>query len=480
VIEHRSLFIDGRWVDPAGSDVIEVVSPHTEQPVGRVPHASSPDVDRAVESARRAFDSGEWPRLSPVDRAKTVTRLADAYESRLEDMAQLITLEMGSPISFARLVQAGMPLGLLRYYSDLASEFAFEEERNGLMGKVLVVREPVGVVAAIAPWNVPQCIVMQKLAPALIAGCTVVLKPSPETPLDAYLLAELAKEVGLPPGVLNIVPADRAVSEYLVGHPLVDKVSFTGSTTAGRRIAALCGENLKRCALELGGKSAAIVLDDADLTNLVTGLRFASLMNTGQACVAQTRILASKNRYAEVCDAIVGLAESLSVGDPSDPATDVGPLVSSRQRERVEGYIARGQREGAVLATGGGRPGSMKSGWYVEPTVFTHVDNDMSIAREEIFGPVLAVIPFTDEADAVRIANDSSYGLAGSVWTRDVDHGIDIARRIRTGTYGVNQYSAEFCAPFGGYKSSGIGREMGPEGLSAYLEYKSIAPLEIG
>ena len=480
MIEHRSLFIDGKWVDPAGSDVIDVISPHTGQPVGRVPHASERDVDRAVASARRAFDSGEWPRLSPVDRAKTVSRLADAYESRLEDMAQLITLEMGSPISFSRLVQAGMPLGLLRYYSGLASEFPFEEERTGLMGNVLVTREPMGVVAAIIPWNVPQCIVMQKLAPALIAGCTVVLKPSPETPLDVYLLAELAEEVGLPAGVLNVVPADRAVSEYLVRHPLVDKVSFTGSTTAGRRIASLCGENLKRCALELGGKSAAIVLDDADLTNLVTGLRFASLMNTGQACVAQTRILASKNRYAEVCDAIVGLAESLSVGDPADPATDVGPLVSARQRERVEGYIARGERDGAVLATGGRRPEAMTSGWYVQPTVFTNVDNDMAIAREEIFGPVLSVIPFTNEADAVRIANDSPYGLAGSVWTRDVDHGIDIARRVRTGTYGVNQYSAEFCAPFGGYKSSGIGREMGPEGLSAYLEYKSIAPLEIG
>ena len=480
MIEHRSLFIDGTWVEPAGTDVIEVVSPHTGDIVGRVPHASERDVDAAVEAARRAFDSGEWPRLSPLDRAKAVGRLADAYEARAEDMAQLITLEMGSPISFSRLVQAGMPIGLLRYYAGLAAEFPFEEERTGMMGNVLVTREPMGVVAAIIPWNVPQCIIMQKLSPALIAGCTVVLKPSPETPLDAYLLAELAEEVGLPAGVINVVPADREVSEYLVRHPLVDKVSFTGSTGAGRRIAALCGENLKRCALELGGKSAAIVLDDADLNNLVTGLRFASLMNTGQACVAQTRILASTTRYAEVCDAIVGLAQSLSVGDPSDPATDVGPLVSSRQRDRVEGYIARGEKEGAVLATGGRRPANMTSGWYVEPTVFTDVNNDMVIAREEIFGPVLSVIPFDDEADAVRIANDNEYGLAGSVWTRDVAHGIEIARKVRTGTYGVNQYSAELCAPFGGYKASGIGREMGPEGLSAYLEYKSIAPLDLG
>jgi aldehyde dehydrogenase (NAD+) len=479
VIEHRSLYVGGSWVAPLGRDVIEVVSPQTAEAVGRVPHAARGDIDRAVAAARTAFDEGEWPRLTPAERGAIVSKLADAYESRLEDMAQVITLEMGSPISFSRLVQAGMPVGLLRYYGGLASEFPFEEERTGAFGRVLVTREPVGVVAAIVPWNVPQCIALQKLSPALVAGCTVVIKPSPETPLDAYLLAEIADGAGLPPGVLNVVPADREVSEYLVSHPLVDKVSFTGSTAAGRRVGALCGQNLKRCGLELGGKSAAIVLDDADVGQLVAGLGFASLMNSGQACVAQTRILVSNDRYAEVADAVVGLARSLVVGDPTDPATQIGPLVSARQRDRVEGYIAAGRDEGAVVATGGGRPQGQPVGWFVEPTVFTNVSNDMTIAREEIFGPVLTVIPFTDERDAIRIANDSDYGLAGSVWTADVAHGIDVARQVRTGSYGVNQYSPELCAPFGGYKASGIGREMGPEGLSAYLEYKSITPLEV-
>jgi aldehyde dehydrogenase (NAD+) len=479
VIEHRAFYVGGAWVDPLGSDSIDVVSPHTGEVVGRVPHATEADVDRAAAAARTAFDSGDWPRLTPTERGKIVGQLADAYQARMEEMAQLITLEMGSPISFSRFVQAAMPVGLLRYYAGLAAEFPFEEERVGDLGRVLVTREPTGVVAAITPWNVPQCIALQKLSPALVAGCTVVLKPSPETPLDAYLLAEIADSVGLPPGVLNVVPADREVSEYLVTHPKVDKVSFTGSTAAGRRIGALCGENLKRCALELGGKSAAIVLDDADVNHLVSGLRFASLMNTGQACVAQTRILVSGNRYAEVCDAIVDMARSLVVGDPADAATDIGPLVSSRQRDRVEGYIGVGKSEGAVLATGGGRTKGLPAGWYVDPTVFTDVTNDMTIAREEIFGPVLSVIPFADEQDAIRIANDSDFGLAGSVWTADVAHGIDVARQVRAGTYGVNQYSAELCAPFGGYKASGVGREMGPEGLSAYLEYKSIAPLEV-
>jgi aldehyde dehydrogenase (NAD+) len=291
-------------------------------------------------------------------------------------------------------------------------------------------------------------------------------------------LAEIADNVGLPKGVLNIVPADRATSEYLVTHPLVAKVSFTGSTVAGRRIASLCGANLKRCALELGGKSAAIVLNDADVSQLVGSLPFASLMNNGQACIAQTRTLVSKASYNEVSEAVVEMVRSLAVGDPSDPTTAIGPLVSANHRERVEGYIAAGRGEGAVLATGGGRPSGLSRGWYVEPTVFTGVENSMKIAREEIFGPVLSVIPYTDEQDAIRIANDSEYGLAGSVWTADVEHGIEVAKRVRTGTYGVNQYSADLSAPFGGYKASGIGREMGPEGLSAYLEYKSIAPLD--
>jgi betaine-aldehyde dehydrogenase len=346
-----------------------------------------------------------------------------------------------------------------------------------LASEMIVRREPVGVVGAIVPWNVPQFVTMSKLAPALIAGCAIVIKPSPETPLDAFKLAELLDEAGIPKGVVSIIPAGREVGEHLVRHPGVDKIAFTGSTAAGRRIAGICGEQLKRCTLELGGKSAAIVLDDADLEQTVAGLKFASLMNNGQACVAQTRILASRDRYDDVVDAIGGMMGALAVGDPHDAATEVGPLVAERQQERVEKYIALGQEEGAKVEVGGnGRPAGQEKGWYVKPTLFTGVDNSMRIAQEEIFGPVLAVIPYDDPDDAVRIANDSDYGLAGSVWTADVEAGLDIARRVRTGTYGVNQYTMDFMAPFGGYKGSGIGREFGREGLEHYLELKSIAP----
>jgi len=302
----------------------------------------------------------------------------------------------------------------------------------------------------------------------------VVLKPAPETPLDAYMLAEAAIEAGLPPGVLNIVAAGREVGEHLVTHPGVDKIAFTGSTAAGRRIAALCGEQLKRCTLELGGKSAAIICADADLDATVAGLMSASLMNNGQACVAQTRILVQRNRYDETVDALTAAVANMVVGDPMDPATEIGPLTSARQRERVEGYISAGRDEGASVALGGGRPSGLDRGWYVEPTVFTGVDNSMRIAQEEIFGPVLAVIPYTDESEAIAIANDSPYGLSGSVWSADNARATDIARQIDTGTVSVNGFMIEFCSPFGGYKDSGLGRELGPEGLSHYLEMKSI------
>src|SRR5690606_16065032 len=377
---------------------------------------------------------------------------------------------------FSNLAQAPQPLGMLQYYAQLGATFEQEEERPGVFGPVTVRREPVGVVAAVVPWNVPQFVTMTKVAPALLAGCAIVLKPAPETPLDAYLLAEMAQEAGVPAGVLNIVPAGREVSEHLVSHPDVDKVAFTGSTAAGRRIAALCGEQLKRVSLELGGKSAAIVLDDADLASSMGMLAIASLMNNGQACVAQTRILASRNRYDEVVEAVANMVNSQPVGDPADPATGIGPLVAKRQQERVEGYIKIGMDEGAKVVVGGlERP--RDRGWYVAPTVFAGVTNDMRIAREEIFGPVLAVIPYEDEADAVRIANDSEYGLAGTVWTADTERGMEVARQVRTGTYGVNCYMIETGAPFGGYKASGLGRELGPEGLAGYLEYKTIARL---
>ena len=471
--EHDRLFIGGEWTAPAGTGTIDVISPHTEEVIGRVPEGTEADIDAAVAAARRAFDEGPWPRMTPAERAEIVGRLSAIYAERQQEMADLVTDEMGSPIMFSVFGQAAIPQMVLQYYVDLAASYTWEEERQGMLGPVTVTQEPVGVVAAIVPWNVPQFTLMLKLAPALIAGCTVVAKPSPETPLDTYLLAEWIKEAGIPDGVVNIVPAGREVGAHLVAHPDVDKVSFTGSTAAGRTIAAVCGEQLKRVTLELGGKSAAIILDDADLASTIEGFKLASLMNNGQACAAQTRILASRRRYDEVADALAAMVGGLSVGEPADYGTEIGPLVAKRQQERVENYIRIGQDEGAKLITGGlDRPHDR--GWYVAPTVFGDVGNDMRIAREEIFGPVLVLIPYDDEADAVRIANDSEYGLGGSVWTSDAAHGVDVARRIRTGSCGVNMYSIDPNTPFGGYKNSGLGRELGPEGLHAYLEHKSI------
>ncbi len=471
-----SFYIGGEWVAPASSQLIEVVSPHTEEVIATVPDGTPADMDAAVVAARRAFEGSDWSGLSYPQRAEIVQRFADLYAARLTDMADVITAEMGSPASFSQLAQSPAPWMMLTTFLGIANQYPWEEERVGVLGSPVIVRsEPVGVVAAIVPWNVPQFVIMSKLAPALLTGCTMVIKPAPETPLDSYLMAELLDEAGVPDGVVNIVAGGREAGEHLVKHPGIDKVAFTGSTAAGRRIASICGEQLKRCSLELGGKSAAIILDDADLASTMDGLKFASLMNNGQACVAQTRILASRSRYTEVVDALAELVGGLAVGDPTDPNTDVGPLVAERQQERVEKYIALGQEEGArVVAGGGGRPHGIERGWYVRPTVFADVNNDMRIAREEIFGPVLTVIPFDDVDDAVRIANDSEYGLAGSVWTGDVAAGMDVARKVRTGTYGINQYTMDFVAPFGGFKASGLGREFGKEGLEHYTELKSI------
>ncbi len=475
---YEKLFIGGEWVEPSGTTSIDVISPHSEELVGRVPEGTEADVDRAVAAAREAFDTGEWPLLAPEERIAAVQKFCDAYAAHIPDLAEVITEEMGSPITFSNLAQSPAPWMMLITFLEVAREYPWEERRQGVLGSdVIVRREAAGVVGAIVPWNVPQFVTMSKLAPALITGCTIVVKPSPETPLDAMKMAEILEESGIPKGVVSVIPAGREVGEHIVKHPGIDKIAFTGSTAAGRRIAAICGEQLKRCTLELGGKSAAIILDDADLAATVEGLKFASLMNNGQACVAQTRILASRDRYDEVVDAVGAMVGALAVGDPHDPATEVGPLVAERQQERVEKYVALGQEEGAKVVVGGnGRPDGLEKGWYVKPTLFSNVDNSMRIAQEEIFGPVLAVIPYDDADDAVRIANESDYGLAGSVWTADIDTGLDVARRVRAGTYGINQYTMDFVAPFGGFKGSGIGREFGREGLDAYVELKSIVP----
>ena len=471
---YDSFFIGGKWVAASGSDTIQVVSPATEEIIGSVPDATNADIDKAVAAAREAFDLGPWPRMAPADRADIMASISAAITARMDEFATLISNENGSPYNFSIMGQVFAATAVLDYFTGLTREYPFEETRQGMMGPTLVRHEGVGVAAGIIPWNVPLFIVMLKLAPALASGSTIVLKPAPETPLDANLLADIIAEAGVPAGVVNIVAAGREVGEHLVRHPDIDKVSFTGSTVAGRKIGAICGEQLKRCTLELGGKSAAIICDDTDLATVIPGLLPAAIMNNGQACVAQTRILASRNRYAEVRDALAEGVAAYKVGDPLDPETECGPLVAERQRDRVEGYIASGIAEGATLVVGGGRPAGLDKGWYVEPTLFADVDNSMTIAQEEIFGPVITLIPFDTEDDAVAIANDSDYGLSGSVWTDDIEKGIDIARQVRTGTYTVNGFGMDFGSPFGGFKSSGVGRELGPEGLGAFLEDKTI------
>jgi len=470
---HDYLYIGGRRVSPSSDTVIDVVSPHSGEIVASVPAAARADIDSAVRAASLALTSSEWGALSTERRLAVVARFADEYEKLAGAFAEAMTQEMGCPVSLVRALHVDPAVRVLRYYLSLGQDYPFEELRKGARSTV-VLRQPVGVVAAVIPWNGPVFLTMLKLAPALVSGCAMVLKAAPEAPLSSYVLISAAEAAGLPAGVLNVLTADREVSEYLVTHPGVRKVSFTGSTAAGQRIAQLCGERLKRFNLELGGKSAAIILDDADLDMAVGTLRLASFANSGQVCTARTRILVPWSRYDEVVAAIGAMAASLKVGSPTDPSTDLGPLVSKRQRDLVLDLIGVGVAEGARLVTGGGVPAGLESGCYVQPTVFADVTPEMRIAREEIFGPVVCVIGYEDEDEAVRIANDSDFGLSGSVFTGDVARGMRLARRIESGTFGINTFGNDVCAPFGGLKLSGVGREMGPEGLEGYFEYRSI------
>jgi acyl-CoA reductase-like NAD-dependent aldehyde dehydrogenase len=474
-IESSHLFIGGRWAAPQGSGRIAVHSASTEELIGSVPEAANEDVDAAVGAARVAFDDPSgWSSWTAHERADALERLATALESRGEDTARRVSAQNGMPIAIARQIEAVFPAAMCRYYAGLARETQFVEQRTGLLGgDIEVLRKPVGVVGAIVPWNFPQTLTFWKLAPLLAAGCTVVLKPSPETVLDTLELAEAVMEADIPAGVVNIVPGGRDTGAYLVEHPGIDKVAFTGSTAAGRTIAARCGELLRPVTLELGGKSAAIVLDDADLENSLEALFGATLLNNGQTCYLGTRVLAPRSRYDEVLALLGGFADSLQVGDALDETTQIGPLASANQRRRVEGYIERGKAEGATVVAGG-RPAEQDRGWFVQPTVFGNVENSHTIAREEIFGPVLAVIPYDSDDDAVALANESDYGLGGTVWTRDQERGEAVARRVQTGTIGINHYLPDPAAPFGGVKQSGIGRENGPEGLAAYLTYQTI------
>ncbi|WP_188195268.1 aldehyde dehydrogenase [Nonomuraea sp. SYSU D8015] len=477
-LRHDTFFIGGTWVRPATDRVIVPVNASTEEPLGQVPEGAEADIDAAVAAAREAFDEPSgWASWEPARRAEVMDRLADAIDRRADGFVERVSAQNGMPVAVARQLETGYPTAVLRYYAGLARSATFEETREGLFGGPIEVRRvPVGVVAAIVPWNFPQALTMFKIAPAMATGCTLVIKPSPETVLDAYLLAEAVEEAGVPAGVINVVPAGREVGAYLVSHPGVDKVAFTGSTAAGRSIAETCGRLLRPVTLELGGKSAAIVLDDADLDlgKIGQGLFGATLLNNGQTCFLGTRVLAPRSRYAEVVDAFTALASSLTVGDAADPGTQIGPMATARQRDRVESYIAKGRGEGARITTGGGRPADLERGWFVQPTVFADVDNGSVIAQEEIFGPVLSLIPYDDVDHAVRIANDSDFGLGGTVWTADPERGAAVAHRVRTGTIGVNRYIPDPAAPFGGVKASGLGRELGPEGLTGYQQVQTV------
>ncbi|HKX80479.1 MAG TPA: aldehyde dehydrogenase [Novosphingobium sp.] len=466
-------FIDGEWREPTGSERFELISPMTEELTLSVPAGADADMHAAVAAARRAFDEGEWPRLSPTERARYMLRIADELDKRTPLLKRVWTAQVGAPQFFVEL-STSMAAEQFRYYAGMAESYPFEEDRDALQGRVSILREPVGVSALIIPWNTPLVLLTGKAAPAMLAGCTMVVKPSPETPLDALILAECVAAAGVPAGVFNVVPAGREVGNTLISDARVDKVSFTGSTDAGRHIAKVCADRVARVSLELGGKSASILCEDADIDAWMDHVALLTMPFSGQICFSQTRVLVPESRHDEFLDAYVAKVESFKVGDPWDPDVLVGPLSIARQRQRVLDYIDLGRKEGARVVIGGGKVAGFNRGYYVEPTIFDGVDNSMRIAREEIFGPVVSVIGYRTDEEAIAIANDSDYGLSGSVFSGDMERGKRIARRVRTGHIGVNTFAVDYTAPFGGYKKSGLGREAGVEGLAGFLETKSM------
>ncbi|RJQ84652.1 MAG: aldehyde dehydrogenase family protein [Desulfobacteraceae bacterium] len=467
---YDKFFIDGRWTDPAGSKTIEVINPFTEKVCGRVPAGTVKDVDKAVQAARKAFDG--WANTAPAERFAALAQIAGRLNERKDEIAQTISSELGMPITWAVAIQAGLPTGVMASYAEMAKEVQWEER----IGNSLVVKEPAGVCAFITPWNYPLHQIVGKVAPALAAGCTMVVKPSSEAPLNAFLLAEIMAEVGLPPGVFNLVSGSGGiVGEAMCSHPQVDLISFTGSTRAGRRIGELAAQSVKRVTLELGGKSANLVLDDADFKRAVSHGVKDMCLNSGQTCSALTRMLVPASRQQEAVEIAQATAANIKMGSPDDPENYIGPLVSAAQREKVRSYIRKGLEEGAKLVCGGpDAPKGLERGYFVPPTIFADVDNRMTIAQEEIFGPVLCIIPYKDENDAVRIANDSIYGLSGAVWSANVERAQRVAKRLRTGQVSINGGGFNLRAPFGGYKQSGHGRELGPFGLEEFLEIKSL------
>ena len=462
-------YYDGAWQASTGSETIAVISSATEEAVARVPRGTAEDVDRAVKAARRAFES--WSRTPIEERAQWLEKLSTAMKTRAPQIAEVISHEVGTALGFATKVQAEFPIMMIGMNAKFIREAKLEEE----IGNSLIIKEPLGVVGCVTPWNYPLHQVVCKIAPALAAGCTVVLKPAEMAPISAFMLAEAAHDIGLPKGVLNIVAGQgRVVGEAIVSHPDIDMMSFTGSLEAGRRIAAVAGEGIKKVCLELGGKSAFVVLDDAPFDKAIPAGVNNCMQNSGQTCSAWTRMIVPRARHDEAVELAKGQLAKLTLGDPFDKHTRLGPLASAGQRDSVLGFIEKGKQEGATLVAGGGKPAQLSKGFYVEATIFANVDNRMAIAQEEIFGPVLAVIPYDTEADAVRIANDSPYGLAGGVWGGTSEGALAVARQLRTGQVDINGGRFNVLAPFGGYKKSGIGREIGPLALEEFFQLKSI------